>query len=64
MKLIAVGLRLGIRAREKLAGLLSGAWYLLTLELSGGTIDHVHANWLSPIKVRTTTIGGSKRTLV
>jgi predicted dehydrogenase len=36
----------------------------LTLQLAGGAIAHVHANWLSPIKVRTTTIGGSKRTLV
>lgn len=36
----------------------------LTLQLPGGAIAHVHANWLSPIKVRTTTIGGSKRTLV
>ncbi|MGO9959484.1 MAG: Gfo/Idh/MocA family protein [Solirubrobacteraceae bacterium] len=36
----------------------------LTLELPGGAIAHVHVNWLSPIKVRTTTIGGSKRTLV
>jgi predicted dehydrogenase len=36
----------------------------LTLELAGGGIAHVHANWLSPIKVRTTTIGGSRRTLV
>jgi predicted dehydrogenase len=36
----------------------------LTLQLPGGAIAHVHANWLSPIKVRSTTIGGSKRTLV
>jgi predicted dehydrogenase len=36
----------------------------LTLELPGGAIAHVHVNWLSPVKVRTTTIGGSKRTLV
>ncbi len=36
----------------------------LTLQLPGGAIAHVHVNWLSPIKVRTTTIGGSKRTLV
>ncbi len=36
----------------------------LTLQLPGGAIAHVHANWLSPIKVRTTTIGGSHRTLV
>jgi predicted dehydrogenase len=36
----------------------------LTLNLSGGGIAHIHVNWLSPIKVRTTLIGGSKRTLV
>lgn len=36
----------------------------LTLQLPGGAIAHVHVNWLSPIKVRTTTIGGSQRTLV
>ncbi|MGA9858822.1 MAG: Gfo/Idh/MocA family oxidoreductase [Solirubrobacteraceae bacterium] len=36
----------------------------LTLQLPQGAIAHLHVNWLSPIKVRTTTIGGSKRTLV
>ena len=36
----------------------------LTLQLPGGAIAHVHVNWLSPIKVRTTTISGSRRTLV
>ena len=36
----------------------------LTLQLNTGGIAHVHVNWLSPIKVRTTIIGGSKRTLV
>lgn len=36
----------------------------LTLQLPHGAIAHAHVNWLSPIKVRTTTIGGSKRTLV
>ncbi len=36
----------------------------LTLQLSSGAIAHIHVNWLSPIKVRTTIIGGSKRTLV
>jgi predicted dehydrogenase len=36
----------------------------LTLYLNTGAIAHVHVNWLSPIKVRTTIIGGSKRTLV
>lgn len=36
----------------------------LTLGLSSGAIAHIHVNWLSPIKVRTTLVGGSKRTLV
>jgi predicted dehydrogenase len=36
----------------------------LTLQLNTGAIAHVHVNWLSPIKVRTTMISGSKRTLV
>jgi predicted dehydrogenase len=36
----------------------------LALELSCGAIAHVNVNWLSPTKVRTTMIGGSKRTLV
>ena len=36
----------------------------LTLQRRGGAIAHLHVNWLSPIKVRTMTIGGSNRTLV
>lgn len=36
----------------------------LTLQLTGSAIAHVHVNWLSPIKVRTTIVAGSKRTLV
>jgi predicted dehydrogenase len=36
----------------------------LVLRLSNGAIAHVHVNWLSPTKVRTTMIGGSRRTLV
>jgi predicted dehydrogenase len=36
----------------------------LVLKLNTGAIAHIHVNWLSPIKVRTTIIGGSKRTLV
>jgi predicted dehydrogenase len=36
----------------------------LSLHLNTGAIAHMHVNWLSPIKVRTTIIGGSKRTLV
>lgn len=36
----------------------------VTLRLTGGAIAHFHVNWLSPMKVRTTMIGGSKRALV
>ncbi|GAA2813329.1 Gfo/Idh/MocA family protein [Streptomyces showdoensis] len=36
----------------------------LTLQLNTGAIAHVHVNWLSPTKVRTTMVGGSKRTLI
>ncbi|MDH6123750.1 Gfo/Idh/MocA family oxidoreductase [Kitasatospora sp. GP82] len=36
----------------------------LTLRLASGAIAHVHVNWLSPTKVRTTMVGGSKRTVV
>nr|MDT0658408.1 Gfo/Idh/MocA family oxidoreductase [Micromonospora sp. DSM 115978] len=36
----------------------------LTLRLNTGAIAHVHVNWLSPVKIRTTIVGGSKRTLV
>lgn len=36
----------------------------LTLQLPNDAIAHVHVNWLSPIKVRTMIIGGSKRTVI
>lgn len=36
----------------------------LTLQLPGNAIAHIHVNWLSPVKVRTTMIGGSKRTAI
>jgi predicted dehydrogenase len=36
----------------------------LTLGLDGGALAHVHVNWLSPTKVRTSVWGGSQRTLV
>jgi predicted dehydrogenase len=36
----------------------------LSIELSNGAIAHVHVNWLSPTKIRTTIIGGSRRTVV
>ena len=36
----------------------------LTLHLPHDAIAHAHVNWLSPTKIRTTIVGGSKRTLV
>lgn len=36
----------------------------LTLWLRSGALAHVHVNWLSPTKIRTTVIGGSRRTIV
>jgi len=36
----------------------------VTIELTGGAIAHLHVNWLSPTKVRSTLIGGSKRALL
>lgn len=36
----------------------------LTLPLPGGSIAHVHVNWLSPTKIRTMVVAGSRRTVV
>jgi predicted dehydrogenase len=36
----------------------------LSLWLSNGALAHIHVNWLSPTKIRTTVIGGSRRTIV
>ena len=36
----------------------------LTLPLAGNAVAHVHLNWLSPTKIRTTLIGGSKKMIV
>jgi len=36
----------------------------LSVHLSTGVMAHVHVNWLSPTKIRTTVIGGSRRTIV
>jgi predicted dehydrogenase len=36
----------------------------LTLPLANGGIAHAHVNWLSPTKVRTMHVGGSRRMLV
>jgi predicted dehydrogenase len=32
--------------------------------LSTGALAHMHVNWLSPTKIRTTVFGGSRRTIV
>jgi predicted dehydrogenase len=36
----------------------------LTMPLANGGIAHLHVNWLSPTKIRTTIVGGTKRMLV
>ncbi len=36
----------------------------LTLFYSGSTIAHIHVNWLAPVKVRQTLIGGSRKMIV
>jgi len=36
----------------------------LSVWLSTGALAHMHVNWLSPTKIRTTVIGGSRRTIV
>jgi predicted dehydrogenase len=36
----------------------------MTLDLDGGALAHLHLNWLSPTKVRTMVVGGSRRTFV
>ena len=36
----------------------------LSVWLSTGALAHMHVNWLSPTKIRTTVFGGSRRTIV
>ncbi len=36
----------------------------MTMYFSGNMIAHINVNWLSPVKVRTTLIGGEKRMVV
>lgn len=36
----------------------------LTLQLESGAIGHIHVNWLAPVKVRTTLLGGTEQMLV
>ncbi len=36
----------------------------MTVYFPGNTIAHINVNWLSPVKIRTTLIGGEKKMLV
>jgi predicted dehydrogenase len=36
----------------------------MTVYFPGNTIAHINVNWLSPVKVRTTLIGGEKKMLL
>jgi len=36
----------------------------VTMRFDGSLIAHLHVNWLAPVKVRSTLIGGSKRMIV
>jgi predicted dehydrogenase len=36
----------------------------MTIYFPGNTIAHINVNWLSPVKVRTTLIGGEKKMLL
>lgn len=36
----------------------------LTLLFEGGTIGHIHVNWMSPVKVRKMIIGGTKKMII
>lgn len=36
----------------------------VTIEFGDGTLAHFHVNWLSPVKVRRTLIGGSRKMVI
>jgi len=36
----------------------------VTVQYPGNLLGHLHVNWLAPVKVRTTLIGGTKRMIV
>ena len=36
----------------------------LTVHFDGRMIAHFHVNWLAPVKVRKTLVGGTKKTIV
>lgn len=48
--------------QSHLNGLVDVAF--LTVYFPGSTIAHINVNWLSPVKVRTTLLGGEKKMLV
>jgi len=48
--------------QNHLNGLVDVAF--LTVYFPGNTIAHINVNWLSPVKVRTTLLGGEKKMLV
>ena len=61
---------LGRKIRSVIATGLRASWNhhvntaYLSLELEGGLLAHVHVNWLSPVKIRRTILGGSRQMLV
>jgi predicted dehydrogenase len=36
----------------------------ISMELENNALAHIHVNWLSPVKIRRTIVGGSRRMLV
>ena len=36
----------------------------VTIKYPGSLIAHLHLNWLAPVKVRSTLIGGTRRMIV
>jgi predicted dehydrogenase len=36
----------------------------LTVHFDGSLVAHIHVNWLAPVKMRTTLIGGTRKTIV
>lgn len=36
----------------------------MTIFFAGNLVAHVHANWLAPVKVRRTLLGGSRKMIV
>ena len=49
--------------KSHLAGHPENVAYI-TLNFANGTIAHINVNWLSPVKIRRTIIGGTKKMIV